>query len=236
MGYSKMETVLPQDIKGILFDLDGTLYRMKWFMKPLFAVMLFPDSLMLPRYMKIRKEFAGREMGNGERLLQAMAEKLSLQCSKDVQHTVSWIHNRFYKAFDSIMPLLRGSRPGINNTLAGLKKKGYKLAVVSDFAHISQRLAGLGIDHSLFDRLISSEEEGSLKPCHRCLATIADSWNIKPLEMVVIGDRSDTDGGAASNAGMHFIKIFEKNPAYAHSFSWTDVQQYLNNLPAIAIP
>jgi len=35
---------------------------------------------------------------------------------------------------------------------------------------------------------------------------------------------------------MHFIKIFEKNPAYAHSFSWTDVQQYLNNLPAIAIP
>ena len=157
-----MENPFPQDIKGIIFDLDGTLYRMKWFMKPLLTAMLFPRSLMLPRYMKIRREFAGKEMETGEKLLYAMAEKLSSKCSLDVQCTLFWIHNRFYKAFDSIMPLLRGSRPGIIETLASLKGKGYRLAIVSDFAHISERLAGLEISVSLFDCLVSSEKEAPL--------------------------------------------------------------------------
>ena len=229
-----MNLQLPQNIKGIIFDLDGTLYKMKWFMKPLLTIILFPRMLLLPRYISIRKLFAGKEMENGDKLLYAMAEKLAERCGKHKpERTLIWINNNFYKAFDCVMPLLRGSRHGLINTLESLKEKGYKLAVLSDFGHVKQRLSGLGIPTSLFDNIASCEEEGSLKPCIKSLLAIADSWQVQSSDILVIGDRDDTDGIAASKAGMAFIKISDKNPKPEEAHDWSAVKTCLSNLSSI---
>ena len=186
-----MSISIPNNVKGIIFDLDGTLYKMKWFMKPLLTIMLSPRILLLPRYMKVRKSFAGKEMENGDDLLNAMAATLAEKSGKcTTESMLSWIHNRFYKAFDRSMPLLKGARPGLNDILANLKEKGFKLAILSDFAHVEERLKGLCIPCSLFDTLLSSETEGSLKPSTRVLLAIAESWQIEPSNILVIGDRT----------------------------------------------
>ena len=229
-----MNLQLPQNIKGIIFDLDGTLYKMKWFMKPIFAVILFPRMSLLPRYMSIRKLFAGKEMENEDKLLYALAEKLAERCGNHKpEKMLLWIKNNFYKAFDSVMPLLKGSRHGLNNTLESLKEKGCKLAVLSDFGHVGQRLTGLGIPLPLFDNIASCEEGGCLKPGTKSLLAIAESWQIQPSDILVIGDRDDTDGIAASRAGMVFIKISDKNPKPVGAHDWSAVKSFLNNLSSI---
>ncbi len=229
-----MTISLPKNIRGIIFDLDGTLYQMQWFMKPLLTIKLFPNILFLPGYLSIRKTFSGKDMGNGESLLNAMAEKLSQKVKMGNKETMlAWISNRFYREFDNIMPLLKGSRPEINTVLSQLKQKGYKLGVLSDFAHVKERLNGLDIPCSTFDTLLSSESEGCLKPCTRPLHAIAESWQLQPSMILIIGDRDDTDGIAASQAGMQYLKISDKKNKPNNGFSWKQIKESLNTLPAL---
>jgi len=228
-----LNLLFPANIKGIIFDLDGTLYRMKWFMKPLLTIKVFPYCLMLPRYMSVRKNYAGKEMHSGEKLVYAMAEKLSEKSGSSSEAVLYWINEKFYPAFINIMPLLRGSRPNIINTLKNLKGKGYKIAVLSDFAHVKERLEGLNIPLTVFDNIYSSESEGSLKPCTRLYFTIASSWKIKASEIAVIGDRDDTDGAAALNSGMFFVKISDKRKKKVNTHNWSTIKKSLSNLPSI---
>lgn len=226
-----MAISFPHTIRGIIFDLDGTLYKMKWFMKPLLTIMLSPRILLLPRYMSVRKSFAGKEMGNGDELLNAMAATLAEKSGRCTTESIlSWIHNRFYSAFKKIMPFLKGSRPGLNDLLATLQERGFKLAIVSDFSHIEERLNGLCIPGSLFNTIISSETEGSLKPSCRALLVIAKSWQLPPSSILVIGDRDDTDGIAAARAGMPYIRISDKKSLSAGAHNWQAIHAYLNNL------
>lgn len=227
-----MSSIFPKNIKGIIFDLDGTLYRMKWFMKPLITLILFPNISLIPRYMAVRKYFSGKDMESEEKLLYAMAEHLANKFkSKNVDSILSWIKYDFYSAFEKIIPLMRGHRPELIKTLKNLKENGYKTAVLSDFSHVKQRLISLNILPNLFDTLASSESEGALKPCTRPLFLIADSLHIKPSDIVVIGDRPDTDGIAAKNCGMHFIQISEKAEKKRTSYSWSEIKTGFDNLP-----
>jgi FMN phosphatase YigB (HAD superfamily) len=230
-----MTLSLAQDIKGILFDLDGTLYRMKWYMRPLLTLKLFPRSLLLPRYMNVRKIFAGRDMKTGDALMRAMALQLAGTVrNADPDLMLSWIQNDFYPAFNAIMPRFRGARPGLDETLLSLKQKGYKLAVLSDFAHVKERLTGLDINPVLFDVILSSETEGALKPHIRPFLTIAQSLHMHPADILVIGDRKDTDQAAALACGMYFMHITDKKRVPSHSYPWRSIREHLNSLKHIS--
>jgi FMN phosphatase YigB (HAD superfamily) len=71
-------------IAGVIFDLDGTLYRMTWVMRPLLTMKILPHILRLPRFLKIRQRFAGKEMGSRDELLDAISEILAR--SKRLRH------------------------------------------------------------------------------------------------------------------------------------------------------
>lgn len=218
-------------IRGVIFDLDGTLYHMKWFMGPMLALMLFPHSIRLQRYMRVRKHFAGKEMLSEEKLLWAIAEKLSGKHTKENgEKIVAWIRQRFYPAFENVMPLLQGSRPGLVEVLCYLKDRDIKIAVLSDFAHIKERLRGLNLQCDLFDIIKSSESCGALKPHPRPFLEIADAWNVAPANVLVIGDRHDTDGIAAENAQMHFLQITDKKKRELNPYLWYHVKEFLGSL------
>lgn len=230
-----MTLSLAQDIKGIIFDLDGTLYRMKWYMRPLLTLKLFPQSMLLPRYLNVRKIFAGRDMKTGDALMRAMAFQLAgTGKNADPELMLAWIQNNFYPAFNAVMPRLRGARPGLDEALLSLKQKGYKLAVLSDFAHVKERLTGLAINPDLFDAVLSSETEGALKPHIRPFLTIARSLNLPPADILVIGDRKDTDGAAASECGMYFMHITDKKKVPSHTYPWSSIREHLNSLKHIS--
>ncbi|MFW5774776.1 MAG: HAD family hydrolase [Chitinivibrionales bacterium] len=217
-------------LRGIIFDLDGTLYQMKWFFKPLLTMMLLPQSLLLPRYMKVRKRYAGKEHECGESLLLALAEDLAVQNGTGNSRQMhQWIHRRFYRAFESAMPLLRGSRPGLQQTLSRLRGSGIKLAVLSDFDRVTQRLRGLHISPDLFDTLASTESLGCLKPSPKSFLSIAEQWNIQPQHILVIGDRSDTDGAGAHNSGMRFVQITDSPLKNSNALCWKQIRTLLHS-------
>ncbi len=225
-----MSDKIPIHLGGIIFDLDGTLYHMKWYFKPIFTIMLLPQSLLLPRYMSLRKKYAGKEHDSGASLLTALAEDLAILNGRgNSKQMHQWINQKFYRAFQNTMPFLRGSRPGLNNLLKRLGEKGIKLGVLSDFDRVSQRLRGLGIAPELFDTISSSESSGCLKPSPRGFLSIAEKWQTAPSRILVIGDRADTDGLGAKNAGMHFIRISDSLFKKPQALSWKQIRALLES-------
>lgn len=217
-------------VKGIIFDLDGTLYRMCWYMRPFLAIMLFPDIMRLPRFLKIRGTYAGVELQSSEVLYKEIVKKLAPieKTSEDV--LLHWIDKRFYKAFVNVMCFLKDSRPHVNKTLQSLKQHGFKLAVLSDYDRIPERLDKLNIDKSVFTIMTSSESFGALKPSPAPFKKIAAKWNLDPSEILVIGDRDDTDGEGARRAGMKFIHIVENSATSNNNrMSWNDAIKYLSS-------
>ena len=217
-------------VKGIIFDLDGTLYRMRWYMRPFLFLMLFPDSLRLPRFLKIRGTFAGVEFDTPDALYKEVTKKLALIEKISEETLLRWIDKQFYNAFVNVMYFLKNSRPQVNKTLQMLKQSGLKLAVLSDYDRIPERLDKLNIDKSVFTIMTSSESFGALKPSPVPFKKIAADWNLDPSEILVIGDRDDTDGEGARRAGMKFILLCNtKKKLSGHS--WPELLYVLQNLP-----
>ncbi len=214
------------NVRGIIFDLDGTLYQMRWYMRPLLACKLASHLVRLPRFLKERGRFAGIQMGSRENLLNSIALAVSEKEKCSPEEIYDWIMNSFYPAFISIMPFLKNSRPGIEETMNSLRKGGLKLGVLSDYDHVFKRLEHLHINPSLFDITTSSETYGALKPCSQPFLDIADQWDISSEKILVIGDRDDTDGQAARKAGMQFIQITDSTQK-SNALRWNELKSGL---------
>ncbi|NLW32800.1 MAG: HAD family hydrolase [Fibrobacter sp.] len=216
-------------IKGLIFDLDGTLYRMQWYMRPLITIAVFPYCLRLPRFLKIRNQFAGKDLNSRDHLLSEICKQLSAAEHSSEETILNWIVESFYPAFTNTMRFLRNSRPQLDQTLTNLRNSNIKLAVLSDFDHVQQRLINLSINPENFHTIASSEAAGALKPSPRPFLEIAEKWNISPSEIVVIGDRDDTDGEAARRASMQFWQINDSKPAHNNT-SWPFIRNSLLGL------
>jgi FMN phosphatase YigB (HAD superfamily) len=221
------ETIPSAPVYGIIFDLDGTLYDMSWYMKPLFFVRLFPKSLRLPRFLHIRETFAGKDLTSQRLLIDALSDELARQEGADRDEIRTWIAGPFYAAFVAIMPFFRFSRPGIVPALSSLRAKGLRLGVLSDFDHVRERLEKLSLPPALFDTIASSESAGALKPNRRPYDSIAEEWKIAPGNILVVGDRSDTDGAAARAAGMQFLLIENRRRRRGGGLCWKQLSELL---------
>ncbi len=224
--FSKLKQI---DIKGIIFDLDGTLYRMNWYLRPLLTLNLISTCLRLPRFLKVRSTFSGVDMNSSDNLINAISDKVAFLEKRSVQEIRSWIEDKFYPSFVNAMYFFRRSRPQINETLSAFKATGRKLAVLSDYDKVYERLKNLSIEPSLFHTLTSSERSGALKPAARPFIEIAEEWKIAPENILVIGDRNDTDGVAARAAHMHFLQISDSNNSSNTFAEWNDVRSFLNS-------
>jgi FMN phosphatase YigB (HAD superfamily) len=225
-----------ENIRGIIFDLDGTLYHMRWFMRPLLFASLLPRGGWLPAYMRVRKHFVGREMGSGELLLEAMSAELGAVVGVEGAVARRWIEQRFYPAFVRSLRLMRGKRGGLADMLSAVRRAGIRTAVLSDFARVSERLSALAISPELFDCVVSTEEQGALKPHVRPFCALARQWQLHPSQILVIGDRDDTDGEAARKAGMQFMQITDRSGALSGQYRWRAILQALTTLHHVTSP
>jgi len=214
-------------VRGVVFDLDGTLYGMPWYMKPLLFASLVPHGMRLPAYMRVRAEHAGRDHGTGSALMTAMCADLGRRIGRPPQEMQAWVDGPFYGRFTGLLNFLRHTRPGLSGTLQDLRRRGVRLAVLSDFGRVTERLTALALDPSLFDCLQSSEEAGALKPAVRPFQTIIARWGLPPAEVLVVGDRDDTDGAGARAAGMQFMRLSRHG---RHGSPWPQVRDSLMGL------
>jgi FMN phosphatase YigB (HAD superfamily) len=202
-------------------------------MKPLLMLRVFPNSLRLPRFLKVREKYAGLDLQDRDSLLKSICDELAgiEKCSSKVLH--HWILNSFYPGFIYTMKFQKNGRPGINQTLAGLRDRNIQLAVLSDYDCVKERLNNLMIDENHFSIATSCEASGALKPSPRPFLQIAQTWGIPPEQLMVIGDRIDTDGAAAKSAGMNFILISETSPPSQGALNWQNLRKYLDQFQGL---
>lgn len=89
--------------------------------------------------------------------------------------------------------------PGINRLLKKLKKE-YILVVLSDTIDSKlekiKKLEMLGINHKIFDEIITSHDLGACKPSRKVFEAVLKKFNVKPKEALFVGDSCDELKGA----------------------------------------
>ena len=219
------------DIKGVLFDLDGTLYKKPVLLEFLMAAMLIKDLKLLVNIRSARDSLRGKQFENGDELLHALFVQLAAKTDRSPESVNQWYHTKFFPAFIWILKYWAKARPGLAYLLDSLKQKDLKIGVLSDFARIHDRLEALEISPELFDDLLAVEEIGCLKPSPQPFLQSARNLGVAPEQLLVIGDRQDLDGQGAEAAGMPFIGIAKnKNCSYENFFPWDAVKTRLLSL------
>jgi len=80
-----------------------------------------------------------------------------------------------------------------------------KIAVYSDYPFLKERIEAMGLIPGPKIFLYGPESFGAQKPAARPFLRIAEDFGVAPEEVLVIGDREDTDGLGAFKAGMRFF-------------------------------
>jgi putative hydrolase of the HAD superfamily len=193
------------DIDGVAFDLDGTLYpnyRLNIRLIP-FIVKEFP---LLLAFGKARDVLRGKISGKlvqknlpGEDFYDAQARHMGAFLKKDAafikEKTEKLIYRGWASHFKKIKPF-----PHVWETLGALSKAGLKLGLLSDFPP-KQKLEYLGFA-SPWDAVCCSEEVGQLKPASRPFEELARAMGLKSERLLYVGNSLSYDVIGAKKVGM----------------------------------
>lgn len=189
-----------------LFDLDGTLYA------PLPVKLMMAAELALFGAGKIKSIGAFRKEHENLRgsdshfapspyseQLNRAAQKLGCPQDELAQIVGKWMQDKPRKWIRMC------ARRSMIAELRSFRAAGGKTALVSDYP-ATGKLKALGIFED-FDVVVSNGEPGGptrLKPFPDGYQIAAEALGCSAAECLVIGDREDADGLAASRAGMAF--------------------------------
>jgi len=194
------------DIKGVLFDLDDTLYDSSTFADRARkeAIKMMIDAGLnasekeayniLQRIIKQKGSNYGRHFDDLVKAIEGQYNPKIITMGIITYHNVKFALLRPY--------------PDTIKTLIELKKMGLKLGVITDGITIKQweKLIRLGIV-DFFDDVVTSEEYGLGKPNIEFYEYALRKINLKAEETVYVGDRVDNDIMPANSIGMHAIRI-----------------------------
>ena len=183
-------------LEAVAFDIDGTLYpniRMYYH--------AFPSFFMHPRLMlnfaRVRKEI--RKHPVREPFRDAQARMLSRNLGSDYSRVVKLVEEKLYKSwehsFRGLKPL-----PGVRETLLYFRRKGLRLAALSDFP-VERKLAHLGLE-DLMDIAFCSEDSGNLKPHEAPFRRLIHDLDAPPEKILYVGNSYRYDIEGASAVGM----------------------------------
>ena len=217
---------LLHNIKGLIFDFDGTLFD-----NALIALNLIlacpTDALRTWKERLVRKRFAGCDYASPEEYHQAFFTALGKLSFRSPQKVRDWYFNRYMPRMVRVLRRHYQPRPGVQKLFLrfGGKARGLsadggaeagraeagragnlpRIAVYSDYPFLKERLEALGVIAVPGVFLYGPESFGAQKPAAGPFLRIAADLGVRPEEVLVIGDRHDTDGLGAFNAGMRFF-------------------------------
>src|SRR5713226_6913130 len=100
--------------------------------------------------------------------------------------------------------------PETPETLSALKKRGLRLAVISNFdSRLFDILQGLGVSPS-FESVVISSRAGHAKPAPEIFRRALALHGAKAEEAIHIGDSPDKDAAGARNAGLTGVLLDRK--------------------------
>lgn len=206
-----------ENIKAVIFDFDGTLYCKKNFaLKLVFSSL--PNAIRMKTDRVIRSQLRGVYFGSGDAYFEEYISRLSKKIRMSSEKTKAWYKDFYIPQIIYVLKKYYSAFPESELILKKLREKSIPAVIYSDYGRLSERMAAVGIDSSLADKLYSSEELGGLKPAKEPFLQIAKDLGVEPENVLVVGDREDTDGQGARDSGMQFILV-QKDQSLATCFS-----------------
>ena len=191
-------------IKGVIFDLDDTLYSEKDYVRSGYKAV--SDYLGGGYEEKLWSFFEA-----GKPAIDELLKELGREEEKETTLCVY----RYHKP--DIHPY-----PGVTEMIANLKDKGIKVGIITDGRPDGQRnkLEALGLEVN--DVIITDELGGTQfrKPCDIAFRIMMTRWRLNPADIIYVGDNPAKDFQAPQQLGMR--SIFFKNDSGLYSYGSTD--------------
>ncbi len=189
-----------QKVKGVIFDLDDTLYSEKEYVRSGFRAVA---QYLGGRYEDRLWEFFRNGKQPFDELLKTMGRENDL---------------------DAVVAVYRSHKPdihlydGVDGVLKELKYQGYKIGLITDGRPEGQKnkIEALGLEE-LMDDIIITDELGGVqfrKPCDIGFRIIQNRWRISTNEIIYIGDNVFKDFQAPIQLGMGSILFDNDNGLY----------------------
>jgi FMN phosphatase YigB (HAD superfamily) len=197
-----------RNIRGIIFDFDGTLYDYTWL--PFRIIAANPmDMFRIRAERVVRKRFSGRDYGTPAVYYREYFALLAKLCRRSEAFIKKWYFNRYIPRMIRALKRYYTPRQGVKELLARmgspLEAHRLEVALYSDYPALRERMGALGLFPGSTIKLYGPESFGAQKPAPRPFLSIAREMGILPEETLVVGDREDTDGMGAQQAGMRFF-------------------------------
>ncbi len=193
-----------EGIKGIIFDLDDTLYSEKEYVKSGYKAVsnLFSDSILCEKIL-------WEAFCNGENAIDILLDK------KDITSDV--LKNQCLDVYRNHAPDIH-LYEGVKEMLKSLKEQGLKIGMITDGRPNGQHLkiTSLGIE-SYFDKIIVTDEFGGIefrKPNPKSYKLMKEFMEIEFSELCYIGDNVKKDFKSPQILGMKCIWFKNKNGLY----------------------
>ena len=186
-------------IKGVIFDLDDTLYSEKEYVKSGYKAV---SGYLGGEYEE--KLWSFFEEGRS-----AIDELLKELGHEDKKAEVLEV----YRSHKPAIHLY----PGVAEMIEELKAKGIKVGIISDGRPEGQRkkLDALGLE---VDDVIITDELGGVqfrKPCDIAFRILVTRWRLNPADVVYIGDNPTKDFQAPQQLGMKSLWFMNEDGLYA---------------------
>ena len=188
-------------IKAVIFDLDNTLID---FMKMKKLSCESAISAMIDAGLNVNKDKAMKE-------LFSLYDKYGLEEKTIFQKFLKKVAKKIdYEILAGGIVAYRRVRAGflepyphVGEVLFELKRRGIKLAIVSDAPRLKAwiRLVSMKINH-LFDVVVTFEDTKELKPSNKPFEFVFNKLKVRPGECLMVGDRPERDIKGAKKLGI----------------------------------
>jgi FMN phosphatase YigB (HAD superfamily) len=213
VSFFSSRTIPIEDVRGIIFDFDGTLYDIKHF--PVRLIAAKPVDLFRIRAERhVRRSFAGRDYGSADAYYREFFVELARYMNCSPASAQSWYQEAYIPRMIHVLRESYRCRPGTAELFEALRTGGnvtersVPFVVYSDYPRTAERLAAIGLDSALPWAVYGPENFGAQKPALRPFRDIASALACDdPASILVAGDRDDTDGTGAAAAGMRYVSI-----------------------------
>lgn len=198
------------EIKAVIFDLDGTLYDNTHLAKLLILRNIFNLKMLYAERM-CRHMMSGRYFGGKGATYKVLFSRMAKQSHNTEEKAASWYWNRYMPLQVSLLRRHFHKKSWVDGTLAALREKGIRLVCFSEYSFVREKLMAVGIDPAAFDYIIDAPTAGGCKPCRKAFLYISKKINCYPADILMVGDREDTDGAGAEAANMQFLLVPKKD-------------------------
>ena len=199
---------LLESIKGIIFDFDGTIFDNKKIAYHLISQNPFAISRIWNERL-IRSRYAGIDFSEPENYFNAFFKDLGKACHLSPEQIRIWYFEHYMPGMVRVLKKHYKPRDRMQELLNYIdtSKCLFKVAVYSDYPFVKERMQALKLYIPQNIRLYGPESFGAQKPSAKPFLQIARDLNLAPEEILMVGDREDTDGLGAASAGMYFYHL-----------------------------